>query len=160
MTDITTTWDVSNSRGDWVLAGADLQSGDDLGTAVIISVFTDRLADDSDKLPDGGLDRRGWWGDLDQDVPIGSHLWLLSRCKLLPSVAVRAKGYIADALKWMVSDGVAAAVDVATAIVAAAPASSANQATTTGALTMKITIRQSDGTTRAYNFNWAWNQLS
>lgn len=146
--DITTVWDVSNSCGDWVLVGADLQSGDDLGTGVLISLFTDRLASASDELPDASGDRRGWWGDLDQDVPIGSRLWLLARCKLLPSVAVRAKGYIAEALKWMLDDGIAAAVDIVTSI------------TAPSMLAMQITVRQSNGTTQAYNFNWAWNQLS
>jgi phage gp46-like protein len=148
MSDLTTTWDVANSQGDWVSSGADLQSGDDLATAVIISLFTDRLANASDAIPDGSSDRRGWWGDLDQDIPIGSRLWLLARSKLTAGVAVTAKGYIAEALKWLLDDGVAAAVDVVTAIVAP------------NMLTAQITIRQSSGGQRSLSFNWAWNQLT
>lgn len=148
MTDITTVWNISQSRGDWVLAGASLQSGDDLATAVYISLFTDRLATSSDVLPDASGDRRGWWGDLDNTVPIGSRLWLLARSKLLPAVAVTAKGYIAEALKWLVDDGVVAAVQVDTALVAAPPM-----------LTAQITLQQSNGATRALAFQWAWDQL-
>lgn len=148
MSDISTIWDVTNAQGAWVLAGADLQSGDDLATSILISLFTDRVANASDVIPDGSTDRRGWWGDLDQTIPIGSRLWLLARSKLLPKVAVDAKGYITEALQWLLDDGVAAAIDVATAIVAP------------NMLTAKITIRQSNGDQRALTFNWAWNQLT
>lgn len=36
--------------------------GDNITTNVIASLFTDRRAQPSDELPDGGTDRRGWWG--------------------------------------------------------------------------------------------------
>ena len=147
MSDITTVWDVSASQGDWVLAGADLASGDDLATAVIISLFTDRLANASDVIPDGTTDRRGWWGDLGETIIIGSRLWLLARSKLTQAVAVTAKSYIAEALAWMISDGVALAVDVVTTVVAPKM------------LTATVTIRQSNGAQRALSFNWAWNQI-
>ena len=148
MSDIRTVWNVAASQGDWVLSGADLESGDDLATAVIISLFTDRLANASDALPDGTGDRRGWWGDLGQAVPIGSRLWLLTRATLTPAVAVTAKGYIVEALKWLLDDGVAAAIEVITAV--AAPSM----------LTAQVVVHQSSGGQRALSFNWAWNQLS
>jgi phage gp46-like protein len=147
VTDITTVWNVSQSRGDWVVAGAGLQSGSDLSTAVIISLFTDRVANASDALPDTSGDRRGWWGDLGQDIPIGSRLWLLARSKLSNAVAVAAKGYITEALQWLISDGVAAAVQVVTTVVLP------------NMLTATVTLQQSTGTTTAFKFNWAWNQI-
>jgi phage gp46-like protein len=148
MSDITTFWDVSNARGDWQLSGAALASGDDLTTAVLISLFTDRRARDDDTLPDGSTDRRGWWGDLDQDSPIGSRLWLLSRSKLTPAVARSAKDYISEALRWLLDDGAAAAVNVATSIVLP------------NRLYATVEVLRVDGSRQAMNFNWAWNQLN
>lgn len=146
--DIRTFWDVTNIRGDWQVSGAALASGDDLTTAVLISLFTDRRANNDDVLPDASNDRRGWWGDLDQDVPIGSRLWLLSRSKLVPSVAVAAKGYIAEALRWLINDGVAATVDVVTSIVMP------------NRLNAVVTITRATGTKQSLQFNWAWNALN
>lgn len=100
----------------------DLDFGDDgaviddgLRTAVIISLFCDRRADDSDILPDGGSDRRGWWGDVYPDVDgdrIGSRLWMNDREKQMASVLRRDETYAKEALAWMIDDGVASAVSV------------------------------------------------
>lgn len=109
MADVTTVWDVQRMRGDWVLLGPSLQSGDDLQTAVLISLFSDRLALPSDPTPDG--DRRGWWGD-DPEYPIGSRLWLLDRVKGPLDVPQRAQDYAAEALQWMLDDGVVATFDI------------------------------------------------
>lgn len=100
--------------GDWEVGGPSLGEDDGLETAVVLSLFTDRLAGDDDVLPSGS-DRRGWWGDTFADVPgdrIGSRLWLLSREKVLPSVLVRAREYAKEALQWLVDDGVAREVNV------------------------------------------------
>ena len=77
MTDIAIVW--VNGRGNIQQAGIDMLTDDSLTTEVIISLFTDRRALDSDDLPGGDSDRRGWWGDSYRDRPIGSRLWLLSR---------------------------------------------------------------------------------
>lgn len=146
--DIRTFWDVTNIRGDWQVSGAALASGDDLATSVLISLFTDRRANDDDALPDASNDRRGWWGDLDQDVPIGSRLWLLARSKLTPAVAQAAKSYVAEALRWMLDDGVAAAVDIVTSIVMP------------NRLNVIVTITRATGTKQSLQFNWAWNALN
>ena len=79
-----------------------------LRTAVIISLFTDGRAAADDLLPDGGTDRRGWWGDIYPQVAadrIGSRLWLLSREKQLPAVLQRAQAYALEALQWLRDDG-------------------------------------------------------
>jgi phage gp46-like protein len=115
---------------------------------VLISLFTDRRANLDDVLPDASTDRRGWWGDLDQDVPIGSRLWLLSRSKLMPAVARTAKGYISEALRWLLDDGVAAAINVSTSIVMPSR------------LYATVDILRTDGSRQSLNFNWAWNQLN
>jgi phage gp46-like protein len=144
MSDITTTWIVQSGTGDWSISGGALTSGDDLETAVLISLFTDRVAESTDIPPDGGDDRRGWWGDEDEDVPIGSRLWLLDRSRLTPAVANTARIYIEEALKWLVDDEVATSVKALTAI------SGASQ------LNSIVTITRSDGTVVPLKFNWAW----
>lgn len=147
MTDISTVWNVERGEGDWVLSGASLENGNDLATATLISLFTDRTAEASDSLPDATGDRRGWWGDLGQDVPIGSRLWLLGRSKLIPAVAVKARDFAKEAMQWMVDDGVAAGVAVGAVIVK--PSS----------LRLTVTITRGDGSTLSTNFDWAWAQI-
>lgn len=62
MSDITVIWDVDNSRGDWEFVAPALVTGNDLQSAVLISLFTDRIANRDDPIPDGTDDPRGWWG--------------------------------------------------------------------------------------------------
>ena len=115
MTDITTLWNAEQSIGDWAEASGDLQSGNDLETAILISLFTDRLAREDDEYD--GDNRRGWWGDQYQDYPIGSRLWLLRRQKLTLAVANKAQDFAAEALKWLTDDGIVASITPVTQIV-------------------------------------------
>ena len=116
MSDITTIWSTQTMRGDWAVANGSLVSGQDVPTAVLISLLTDRLALPGDQIPDappnGMADRRGWWGDDDPETPIGSRLWLLDRVKGPLDVAARAEDYAKEALQWMLDDGVVANFDV------------------------------------------------
>jgi phage gp46-like protein len=109
MPDISTLW--HTTYGDWSLAGADLESGDDIVTAVLISLFTDRLAGPDDVLTDGTTDRRGWWADSSNNA-IGSRLWLLTRAKHTTATLGLAEAFIAEALQWLIDDGVATKVDI------------------------------------------------
>ena len=107
------------------MEAGDLVAEGSLHTAVILSLFLDRRADDDDILPNGSDDRRGWWADtvasmtdygigggLASGDRIGSRLWLLSREKQLAGVLDRARYYAEEALAWLVEDGVATAVRV------------------------------------------------
>lgn len=146
MSDITTIWIVETGTGDWSITGGALASGNDLASSVLISLFTDRIADDADIPPDGGDDRRGWWGDADEDAPIGSRLWLLDRSRLTQAVANTAKIYMEEALQWLIDDHVALSVKVATAIAGGSRLNSI------------VTVTHRDGTVTPLNFNWVWNQ--
>lgn len=148
MADIATVWDPLNARGDWVIDPPGLQQGSDLFTAVIISLFTDATAVAADVIPDGTNDPRGWWGDLGQDRPIGSKLWLLDRAKLTPQLASQAKDYATDALKWLIDDGVAASVTVTT------------QITPPAMLAMQVVIAQPSGPPTVFNFQRVWEGVS
>lgn len=110
MADIAISWDPANSRGDWTMSGPVLATGNDIETAILISIFTDRMAQPDDVIPDGTNDPRGWWAD--DDVPIGSRMWLLQRAKQTTDTLQRAYDYLAEALQWMVDDGVAAGFDI------------------------------------------------
>lgn len=147
MTDFATIWDAARTQGDWVMQGTQPATGGDLVTAILISVFTDRLAETDDDIPDLTTDARGWWGDLDEDYPIGSRIWLLTRSKLTPDVPLRAKDYLTEALQWLIDDGVVARFDIETEVVG-------NQ------LRAGVTAWRSDGTSIAQNFSWVWSALT
>lgn len=132
---------------DWTIAGGDLARDDGLRTAIAVSLMTDRLAAADDAIPDGTTDRRGWWGDLPRDGadpdPIGSRLWLLSRAKRTAETLVRAESYAAEALAWLIEDGVAESVTPAASWGGAAG----------DQLHLVVTIRRGGADTR---FDFAW----
>ncbi len=154
--DIAFTFDGAALSFDWQLTGGDLGIDGGLRSAVIVSLFTDRQAEDDDVLPTGGTDRRGWWGDLKTDgsaAPagdrIGSLLWLLGRELATEETRQRAVDYAGDALAWLIDDGVAQTVDV-DATLTGAPASRS--------IALQITITRRDGTsTKRDVFDLLWS---
>lgn len=145
MSDITTVWRIDQSSGDWLQERAMLQKGNDLATAIYISLFTDRLADKSDPLPNS--DRRGWWGDYQQDHKIGSRLWLLDRSKQTNSVLLRARDYVKEALDWLIKDGVVMKFAIRT------------EFTRAGMLGIHIVAYKKDGSKEPIMFEWAWKEI-
>jgi len=141
--------DAKSLQADLGVTGGDLTSEDSLRTAVIMSLFLDRRANDDDTLPDGSTDKRGWWGDAYSENGndlTGSRLWLLQAEKQLPAVLVRAREYAQEALDWFVKDGVAKSVDVS----ADFPRD--------GMLGLTIVITKPDGTRLQYQFSILWGQ--
>lgn len=144
MTDIAVTWVPQDFRADWSIAKGDLQVGNDLQTAVVISLFTDRIAS-ADFATD---DRRGWWADTYETSPIGSRLWQLMRAKKSGAYDVlnRAKDYCKEALQWLLDDGVAATINIDTFWIRP------------NVMGISVVIIQPDRKTRsAFQFDWAWN---
>ncbi|GJD58347.1 phage GP46 family protein [Methylobacterium dankookense] len=95
----------------------------ELATAVTVALMTDARAADDDVLPDNGMDRRGWWGDLDaQQIwdgwPIGSKLWLFGRAKITGrearegSLTARIEAVIREALQPFQDRKIASSIDV------------------------------------------------
>lgn len=148
MSDTSTIWDSANVRGDWNLVGAMLQTGSDLETAVLISLFTDREANLDDIIPDGTENPRGWIGDADQPYKIGSRLWLLDRSKQTNETLNKANGYIIEALQWLIDDGVATRLDVTT------------QWVTGGFLGARVVIFQKNGTSVPFSYQWVWKAFT
>ena len=152
--DLRLVFDRARLTADLSLSGALLDVDDGLRSAVIVSLFTDRRAETGDALPEGaGGDRRGWWGDalppVVAGVPIdgdriGSRLWLLSREKQLRQVVNRAREYAAEALDWLIEDGIAERVEVDAEILR------------TGMLGLEIVIHRPPGDAVDFRFAFAW----
>ena len=152
--DIGIEWDSDLLEGDFLYRQGDLGSDAGLETAIIISIFSDRRADDEDELPDvDSSDRRGWWGDLTFDLTdtgrdkIGSRLWLLERSKTSPEVLARAEQYIEEALQWLIEDGVAAKVEVEV---------ERQGIVGSDILAFSVKIYRKDGGVEAFNFSEQW----
>ena len=147
MTDFATIWDAAAAQCDFVMAGTQPATGGDLATAILISVFSDRQAETDDTIPDLTGDARGWWGDVDEPVKIGSRMWLLERSKATPDVPLRAKDYLAEALQWLIDDGVVAKFDIETELAGEQ-------------LHARVTAWRADGSTVAQHFSWVWSALT
>lgn len=144
MSDTSITWMPALGIGDWSLAGSQLAAGNDLQTAVYISIFSDRVANADDIIPDHSQDPRGWHGDAGQDVLIGSRLWLLSRAKQTLGTLNLAKDYIAEALQWLIDDGVVGSFDITV------------EWTSASLLGMNVVAHRPNGSTSAMQFFWNW----
>jgi phage gp46-like protein len=136
----------------WVRTGPpntayDLETEDGLETAILLSLFSDRRAAESDVLPDMGDDRRGWWGDALPVVAgdeLGSKLWLLQRAKQTPDVLGREEQYAREALAWLTQDQVASSVEVT----ASTPSA--------GVLQWDIAVQRPRRRPVQYRFSAAW----
>ncbi len=136
---------------DLTMDGALLAEDSGLKTAVVLSLFTDRLAENDDELPDGTTNRRGVWTDtfatVDGDLQ-GSRLWLLSRSKQQQAVVNKAMEYAEEALKWLIDDGIAKEVNVEAAAIAS------------GVLALGIEIVKPGGETVGFKFENLWEALN
>jgi len=89
--------------GQIFVEAGDLVRDKGLRTSVLISLLTDRVAEDTDVLPDNTGIRRGWWAD----PTLGSRLWLLFRASLTTDVPAKIEQFSRECLEWMIADGAA-----------------------------------------------------
>jgi phage gp46-like protein len=148
MSDVTLVWDPVNLCADWVITGSLLEVGGDLASATLLSLFCDRVAQPGDVIPDGTQNRRGWWGDAGESVPIGSRIWLLARAKQTDQTLARARDYIIEALQWLITDGVAIKIDTYT------------EWTRPGMLGAQVVIYRTNGQQVALQFTSVWQGVS
>ena len=152
MADIALTWSNALWRGDWRLNADGVLADDaDLGTAVMLSLFTDRTANPDDVTPDGGPPR-GWWADTYRTYPLGSRLWLLYREKKTETTRRRAEEYAREAMQWFLDAGIARRVYVA--------ADWRPHPDATGFLELEIALYPPSGDRRIWRFPLAWAQLA
>lgn len=103
--------------GDIEVTHNGLSSDEGLVTLVLICLFTDARAEESDIFPDGTDDRRGWPGDSFSDFQWGSKLWLLAREKLTESVRLRVENYASLAMQPLLQTGYARSAQVTATVV-------------------------------------------
>ena len=171
MTDIRTSLFQSLDAGvppsfDWSISAPSLQGEKGLETAIIISLFTDRRANEDDVIPDGSANRRGWWADVFPDIEndnIGSRLWLLFREKDMQLVVNRAHDYVVEALQWLIDDGIAKRVDVTTGWVdkiSRAITEIKTRQSMSGVLGIGIIVYRHDDEPVKYQFEKFWSDLN
>lgn len=142
-------WD--NDRGTFDIGRTPLggiDAGDQLGGAVVVSLFTDLTADPADMTPDLGTDRRGWWADAARDVTdrMGSLLWLELRQKKTDAVRRRIEEKAQDALAWLIEDGLASDVTV----------SATFPAQLVDAVVLSVIVTQPNGIKRDWKVDLVW----
>jgi phage gp46-like protein len=111
--DIKMIWNNNFLEGDLKLNKGDLEREEGLETAVFISLFTDRRADDEDEI-DNVNDKRGWWADNTMENKIGSKLWQYERIKTTTNDMIKVKAAIEESLQWLIDDEVAKEILVTT----------------------------------------------
>jgi phage gp46-like protein len=146
MSDVRLTW--GGQAADLSIVENDLETDGGLETAVILSLFTNRRADDTDVLPDeAAVDRQGWWGDASPAPTtdrIGSRLWLLGREKQRAVILERAQSYAIESLQWLLTDRIASSVDVTAEI------------TRPGWLGLQINIDRPVGQPAVFRYDYTW----
>jgi phage gp46-like protein len=131
-----------NQCADLTVSCGDLLRGNDLSTAISISLFSDRRARPDDVTP---TDPRGWWADALDGQQIGSRLWLLDRARDLPATYKRAEDYAKEALAWLISNGIAKKINIK-----AAPLGC-------NVMTLRVEVCKPDGKTFAWRYRYAWD---
>jgi phage gp46-like protein len=143
--DVRLSWDPVNARADVTMfaSGSFLETGHDLESAVLISLFTDQTADPDDVLPpDMVNDPRGWWADTYTGDLIGSKLWqVLGRVRNQDTLNF-AGDATRKSLAWMLTDGVASSVEVVPSFYGS------------GGLRLDIAITGPTGMTSRFSFVW------
>lgn len=146
--DIYVLWDNAQAEGDWSLADGDLQTGQDLETACLVSLFSDALATPDFIPTDGSNDRRGWWANYYHSTPIGSNLWQLDRAKATRANLGLAQSTTQAALQWLINDGIAASIVVNT------------QYITSTMMGIAVAITRPNGQRTRFMWAWAWSNLA
>ena len=129
---------------DLVFDGRDLVLSNSLTNSVVIST----LVEDRESMPtsaDINTVRGGWWGDSLESYHLGSKLWTLLRHGITPSVLKKAAEHVKKALKWMLDDGIAKAVEV-----------SAVQSSQAYRIDLEIKIEKPDGSVEPYKWQVNW----
>jgi phage gp46-like protein len=142
--DIRLVWNPATGTADINLIGPSLELGNDLQTAVLISLWTDQTADPGDILPvNTNTDPRGWWADA-YEAPdqIGSRLWQIFNRIRNQQTLNDAQDFATKSLQWMIDDGVASAVSVTPSFFGSA------------GLALAIQITEATGAVSQFSYVW------
>jgi phage gp46-like protein len=91
-------------------AQGDIETADQLNTAILMSLFCERRAASSE-MPAPEL-RRGWIGNVSTPgIEIGSKLWLYEQARVTKSTLNGIASEALNGLNWLVEDGIAVDID-------------------------------------------------
>jgi len=160
--DIALVWDNQQGNADVYILDGDVASERGLATAVLLSLFTDRRANNDDVPPSGdATDRRGWWGDQfleDGGDLYGSRLWLLDRSTLSNETVLRATEYAKEALQWMVDDKVVSTIGVVATRPSKADAATLGFAIGNG-LVIQVELQRPGKDAVSFRFAHVWDHV-
>jgi phage gp46-like protein len=91
-------------------SAGDILSGDFFDTAILVSLFAERRANESEVLE--SEHRRGWIGN--ESTPgfeIGSKLWLFEQSRLTSTTINGVSSAARQALEWLIDDEFAESID-------------------------------------------------
>lgn len=109
----------------------DLETRDFFDTAIVVSLFGDRRANESEVAESSR--RRGWIGnEQTPGVEMGSKLWLFEQTRLTRTTMNQIEDAARAALQWLVDDGLAVAITEVRAV-----------PTGVGSLALDLTIERS-----------------
>lgn len=155
--DIGIVWSNETGKGEWHIENGDIATDHAIYSAVMVSLFSDRVAplepSQSEKNAAIGKidgDRRGWWGDMLCTEPIGSRLWQLTRAVKADqnSITTSAQDMIYEALAWMVEDGLVDGLNVEVKWAGS------------GRLNFSIDLKEpKQNSPKTFLFSWAWEGL-
>lgn len=113
--DIRLYFDTLDQYGEILPVDRDVDRDPGFETAVIITLGTDKYAEEGDPLPEDSGYRGGWWGDAVppvSDYQMGTKLWLLKRAKTVTEIPAIAKEYLLDGFQWMIDDEIVETINV------------------------------------------------
>lgn len=131
------------------IANGDVVIGDDLHTAIGLSLFSNRRADSSTFSPEVLNSNQGWWGDIFRDSPLGSVYWQLARRKRSEAVLELVRAASVQSLSWLTEDGIASSIEVTTSWLRVSA----------GLMDVKIVVTRSTGGTSSFNYQFVWDNL-
>lgn len=134
---------------DLVIENGDLKADNGLETAVLISLFSDKVVQRED-LPEGETEVRGWWADnvsTPNNDLIGSKLWTLDRVKTSLDTESALEDFAKESLAWMIEDGIAKNVTASASRVS------------TERIDLSVVIIKPDGDDIPFKFIWDGQEL-
>jgi phage gp46-like protein len=133
---------LGNGTYDFQIADdGDILTADAFDSAIIVSLFADRRADESEVSP--AQLRRGWIGnESTPDFEIGSKLWLYYQSRLTQTVLNGVENAAQQALRWFVEDSIPATGTTIADNVYASATASTSATSNSGVVTLAITIER------------------
>ncbi|WP_144880505.1 phage GP46 family protein [Gluconacetobacter diazotrophicus] len=132
----------SNGQYDWNVSSGNLSLGDDLSSAILVSLLTYGRADDTHTtIPFN--EKRGWWGSYLFSNMTFCQYWTLFQMSIdTTTLQLTLYNYTMQALQWLVSDGVVSSFNITVTIISSSKAF------------IVINANKPDGNIETYSYVW------